>query len=179
MHSAFMHHGSTKEPQYKRCRPVQQAHRRTRDTDEGVHGTGNPERHLVDFAQSKRFWNQLSQQDMKIGDQRECDRNRNQMGIDISMWNVRQPLLEDGGHHRFTDPAKTQAASTAPEFHGGTKVVQILLQTADGARSRTALSDKLFDARLPYADESEFCRDEEAIRENQYRYRNEPKEQET
>src|ERR1700744_2162298 len=110
MHSAFMHHGSAKKSQDKSSRPVQQAHCRARAPDARVHGSRDSHRHLVNFAESERFWNQLPQQNMKIGDQRECDWNRNQMGIDISMWNVRQPLLEDGSHDRFADPAKSQTA---------------------------------------------------------------------
>jgi len=87
-------------------------------------------------------------------------------------------LLEDARHRRLADPAQRQTAQRHPELHGGKKISEILLQSANDARGGVMLRDQLLDARLAHADQRELRRYKKAVRQNQNHNGDAVKEQE-
>ena len=73
------------------------------------------------------------------------------------------------GCQRFADPAQGQRAEGDPELDGGEKVVQILLQAADGAGAGNAGGQHLLDARVADRDQGELRSHKKGVGQNQQR----------
>jgi hypothetical protein len=111
---------------------------------------------------------------MKVSNDCEAKGDCDQVGIEQRMrlgeWQQVEPAEKDGGSQRFTDPAKGKRAEGYAELDGGEKVVEILLQAADGAGSWNAGGQHLLDARVSDGDQGELRGHKESVGQNQQGY---------
>ena len=79
-----------------------------------------------------------------------------------------EPAEENGGGERLAEPAEGQRAEGDAELDGGKKVVQILLQAADGAGSGDAGGEHLLDAGVADGDQRELGGHKEGVGQNEH-----------
>jgi hypothetical protein len=95
---------------------------------------------------------------------------------------MRKPV-EDGKYNlrreRLADPAKSQRAQGYAELHSGKKIVEIVLQPANGASAGHAGVEHLLYASITDRDQRELGGDEETVRQDQHANRDALEEKET
>ncbi len=179
VHRAPLRHWNVKSTQSGSRRVTQDAHRRPRRRHEQKHGRSNCNGECFRASQRQRFWHQFAHHYMQIGNERESERHRCQVSIEVRMGRRAQKVQKQSGCQGFANPAKRQRAQGNPKLDSRKKVFQRILKAAHGARSGNARRHHLLDARLPDADESELRCHKEGIRQDQHRYGNTLQQQQT
>jgi hypothetical protein len=80
---------------------------------------------------------------------------RVEQGVGLGERELVKPTKEDGRGEGFADPAEGKRAEGYAELDGGEEVVEVLLETADGARAGNASGDHLLNASFADGDEGE------------------------
>src|SRR5215469_11001792 len=74
---------------------------------------------------------------------------------------------ENPRRDRLTNPTQRQRAQRDAKLHGGQKIVEVMLELADGTCPGDARFKKLLDARVADGDKRELRGHEEAVRQNE------------
>ena len=98
------------EPQDGSRGAVHDVDGRARDADENIHGAGDGDGNLLGLAECEGLGDQFTEEYLEVGDEGEGDGNGDDMGVDVGVWQVSEPCLEDVGHDGLADPAEGEAA---------------------------------------------------------------------
>ena len=166
-------HRGAEELQDELRRAIHEADGGAGEGDEEVHRAGDGDGDLFGLAEGEGFGDELAEQDVEIGDQGEAQHDGDdgdQVGVEGGVGDGLEPASKEAGDDGFADPAEGEAAEGDAELDGGEKVVEVLLEAADGARSEDVLGDELLDAGFADADQGELGGHKEAVGQDEQGY---------
>ena len=118
----------------------QEAHRRTRNRDKQQHGRSHSHCKRLSPAQGQRLRHQFANHYVEVGNDRKAQRHGNNVRVEQRMRLDQREQAEPAEYHPggegFANPAERQGAERDAELDGGKKVIQIVLQAANGPRPR-------------------------------------------
>jgi len=165
---------------------AEEAHGGTHYSHEEEHGRRNGDGEGLRAAQSERFGNEFAENDVEVSDEAEAqDDGCDGYGVRIDQRmceRVREPV--DNGKNNLrgkglAEPAESQGAEGDAELNGGEKVVEIVLETANGAGAGHAGVQHLLYACVTDGDQCELGGDKETIGQDQHANRDALEEKET
>jgi hypothetical protein len=98
------------------------------------------------------------------------------VGIDSGVRHALEPVLEQSGHGRLTDPAQGKAAQGHAQLHRGQEIFHIFLQAANRPGSGAPQGNQALNAGFADAYQGKFGRHKEPIRQDEQGDGNHPKE---
>ena len=135
-------------------------------------GAGDSDGESLGAAQCEGLGHQFANHHVEVGDEGEAEGDGCDVGVEESVGlgegQSADPAHESGGGQRLADPAQGQGAEGDAELDGGKKVVQIVLQAADGACSGDVGGEHLLDARVADGDQSELGGHKEGVGQNEH-----------
>ena len=100
-------------------------------------------------------------------------------GMSLRQGHCAEPTQKNSRRQGFADPAQGQRTERNAKLHGWQKVVEVALQTADGAGSGNARGKHLLDARIADADQSELSSHKKGVGQDEHGHGDELQQRET